>query len=69
MSDEALYKLREDPNIPEETKAQIEDIVNKRYMNEIKREAQKGVSEQITARDEVEFIRRAHQLQDMEKSL
>jgi hypothetical protein len=69
MSDEALYKLREDPNIPEGTKAQIEDIVNKRYMNEIKRETQKGVSEQITARDEVEFIRRAHQLQDMEKNL
>lgn len=70
MSDEVLYKLREDPNCPEEIKTQIENIVNSRYEKWVLRETQKWETEsQAWVKDEVEFVRRAHQLQEMEKNL
>ena len=70
MSDDALYKVWEQESTPNEVKKEIEDILEKRAMNEIKRSAEMGEkSSQFWVKDEVEMVRRAHELQEMEQNL
>ena len=70
LPDSLLNELRDDPNCPEEIRWKIEDILSKRIQNNIARETERWqTTSEFWVKDEVEFVRRAHQLQEMEKNL
>lgn len=70
MSDEGLNALLEEKNLPKQERKTIEDILERRMQKEMQREAERGEkASQFWVKDEVEFVRRAHQLQEMEKNI